>query len=73
MSKRRVVITGIGIVSPLANGREATLTVGAFDEARTREQLQRFGPARIEVQSLNLEDAFVETVGAADREVSNAS
>jgi ABC-2 type transport system ATP-binding protein len=51
-----------------ANGREATLTVGAFDEARTREQLQRFGPAKIEVQSLNLEDAFVETVGAADRE-----
>lgn len=55
-----------------ANGREATLTVGAFDEARTREQLQRFGPAKIEVQSLNLEDAFVETVGAVERETTMA-
>lgn len=52
-----------------ANGREATLTVGAFDEIRM-EQLQRFNPVRIEIQSLNFDDAFVETVGPADRESS---
>ncbi len=60
-------ITCEGLLKRRVDGREASVAVSDFDEERTIEQLKTFGPADIEVETLNLEDAFVEFIGAAER------
>jgi ABC-2 type transport system ATP-binding protein len=56
-----------GLLKSRIDGREALLSVGAFAEARTLEQLKVYQPATLEIERLSLEDAFVDTIGAAER------
>jgi len=56
-----------GLLKCRVDGREALLSVGGFDAARTIAQLKAYHPAQIEVERLNLEDAFIDTIGAAER------
>ena len=64
-------VTCQGALKYTANGREALLSVRDFDEARLRseltEALSETPPTGFEVERLNLEDAFVEFIGAAER------
>jgi ABC-2 type transport system ATP-binding protein len=53
-----------GMLSYRASGREAMVVLDHYDEATTGQQLTQFGPARILVEELTLEDIFVETVNA---------
>lgn len=52
-----------------ANGREATVVVSPFDEQETIDELKRFEPSKIETESMNLEDAFIEVIGAKKAKV----
>lgn len=60
-----------GLLKYHANGREALVSVRDFDEARLRgelaDSLAEATPTGFEVERLNLEDAFVEFIGAAER------
>lgn len=56
-----------GLLHSRINGREAAVAVSKFDEEKTIGQLKTYNPADIQIERLNLEDAFVEYVGAAER------
>jgi ABC-2 type transport system ATP-binding protein len=60
-------VTCDGLLRRQVDQHEAALVVGKFDEARVRAQLLPYRPASIEFERLNLEDAFVEVVGAEER------
>jgi len=63
-------ITCDGLLRLKVDGREASLSIRDFDERRAREQLQTYSPSGIEIEPLNLEDAFVEFVSGEERRAS---
>ncbi|MCX7014125.1 MAG: ABC transporter ATP-binding protein [Candidatus Sumerlaeota bacterium] len=57
-----------GLLKAQVDGREAVLAVRNYIEEQTTAPLRALKPVSLEVERLNLEDAFVEFVGAAERE-----
>ena len=55
-----------GMLRLKSDGREAVVAVRDFDEEKTLGELRAFHPTGLEVEQLNLEDAFVEFAGAAE-------
>jgi len=56
-----------GLLRSRITGREAAIAVAKFEEDSTIEQLKSYHPTDIQVERMNLEDAFVEYIGAAER------
>jgi len=56
-----------GMLRCQADGREAVVSVRDFDEQKTVAELRALGPLGLEIESLSLEDAFVEFVSGAER------
>ncbi|MCX7045379.1 MAG: ABC transporter ATP-binding protein [Candidatus Sumerlaeota bacterium] len=56
-----------GLLRYKPSGREGVVSVYPFEEEKTIAQLRAAGAARVEPESLNLEDAFVEYIGGAER------
>jgi ABC-2 type transport system ATP-binding protein len=52
-----------GLLHSRANGREAVLVLDGYEPERARAELARLGAAGVEVEDLNLEEAFIELVG----------
>ncbi len=55
-----------GLLRAEANGHDMRLSVRDFDEARVRGELAEYSPEAVEIETLGLEDAFVEFVGGAE-------
>jgi len=56
-----------GLLRLQTDGRDAVLSVRGFAEGKTLEEVRSYQPVNIEVEPLNLEDAFVEFIGGAER------
>lgn len=56
-----------GMLRFQSDGRDASISIRDFDEAKTRDELKSFNPVTMEVEPLQLEDAFVEYVCGAER------
>ena len=56
-----------GIMRCKTDAREAVVSVRNYNEQVVSQQLQNYNPLTIEVEGLNLEDAFVEFISGAER------
>lgn len=62
-------ISCTGMLRCRLDGREALVSVNDFDEEKTVSELKVFNPTDVEVEPLNLEDAFVEYIGGVEKGV----
>ncbi|MBX7246662.1 MAG: ABC transporter ATP-binding protein [Candidatus Sumerlaeaceae bacterium] len=54
-----------GLLHSRTDGREAQLIVDDFDPERTPAEIQHLGASQVEIETLSLEDAFIELAGKA--------
>ena len=52
-----------GMISVKPDGREALVTVDDFDPQATPQLAARLGAAKVKIEDLSLEEAFVELAG----------
>ncbi len=56
-----------GMLRFQSDGRDASISIRNFDEKKTLDGLKTYRPTGMEVEPLQLEDAFVEYVCGAER------